>query len=78
MRSRLTLLLMACGIAVLAGCASQASKDSAREESGDILTAETIMKPSAPLKADDAVSGIAVTPDVKANRPAPKPEIEIG
>lgn len=75
-RSRATTFLTAFGFALLAGCATPGKKEEKRN--GDILTADTILKPAPPLKTDDTVSGISVSPDVKANRPPPKPEIDIG
>lgn len=76
MRSRTPTFLTVLGLALLAGCATPAKKEGKRD--GDILTAETILKPAPPLKADDSVSGISVSPDVKSNRPPPKPEINLG
>ncbi|MEP7043532.1 MAG: type II secretion system secretin GspD [Dokdonella sp.] len=78
MRFKLTTLLIACGVALLAGCATPARKDGTRPVNDDILTAETILKPVPPLKSDDAVSGINLNGDVKAKQPIPKPEIEVG
>lgn len=75
-RSRTPTFLTVLGLALLAGCATPAKKEGKRD--GDILTAETILKPAPPLKADDSVSGISVSPDVKSNRPPPKPEINLG
>ncbi|WP_291192123.1 type II secretion system secretin GspD [Dokdonella sp.] len=76
MRSRATTFLTVLSLALLAGCATPGNKEERRN--GDILTADTILKPAPPLKTDDTVSGISVSPDVKANRPPPTPEINIG
>lgn len=78
MRSRLPTLLLSLGIALLAGCAP--SKDATRPNAAnsDVLTAETILKPVPPTTSEEPVSGIAISPETKANRPAPKPEIEMG
>lgn len=75
-RSRTTTFLTVLGFALLAGCATPSKKEVKRD--GDILTADTILKPAPPLKTDDSVSGIVLNPDVKANRPPPKPEIDMG
>jgi len=76
-RFKLTTLLIACGVALLAGCATTPKKNGAAENS-DILTAETILKPVPPLKSDEPISGIALSTDVKAKQPIPKPEIQAG
>ncbi len=78
MRSRLPTLLLSLGIALLAGCAP--SKDATRPDAAnsDVLTAETILKPAPPTTSEEPVSGIAIAPETKANRPPPKPEIEMG
>ena len=78
MRFKLTPLLIACGVALLAGCATPAKKSEGQPENSDILTAETILKPVPPLKSDDTVKGIDLTADLKAKQPVPKPEIEVG
>lgn len=78
MRFKLTTLLIACGIALLAGCATSAKKGDRQPENSSILTAETILKPVPPLKSDDAVKGIDLSADLKAKQPVPKPEIEVG
>ncbi len=78
MRFKLTTLLIACGVALLAGCATSARKDGTPPVNDDILTAETILKPVPPMKSDDAVSGINLNGDVKAKQPVPKPEIQAG
>ncbi|MEO6689177.1 MAG: type II secretion system secretin GspD [Dokdonella sp.] len=77
MRSRLTTLLIAFGIALLAGCATNATKDP-RAPDSDILTADTILKPAPPIETHDGASGISVSPNANAHRPPPKPEIEAG
>ncbi|GAA0714277.1 type II secretion system secretin GspD [Dokdonella soli] len=77
MRSRLTTLLIACGLALLAGCAAPATKEK-RAESSDILTADTILKPAPPTLPTEGATGISVSPQTNANRPPPKPELEVG
>ena len=77
MRSRLTILLLSGGLALLAGCATPGPKAS-RGDDGDVLTAETILRPAPKLATDDGVSGISISPKADANRPPPKPEIEVG
>ena len=77
MRSRLTILLLSLGLALLGGCATPGPKTTQRA-GGDILTADTILKPAAPLPTDDGVSGIAISPEARSDRPPPKPEIEVG
>jgi len=76
-RFRLTILLLSLGLALLGGCATPGPKD-ARRADGDILTADTILKPATPLPTDDGVSGIAISPEARSDRPPPKPEIEVG
>jgi general secretion pathway protein D len=76
-RSRLTTLLMACGIALLAGCATPGTKEAHAPQS-DILTADTILNQAPPLPVDDGASGISVSPNASANRPPPKPEYDLG
>ena len=77
MRSRLTILLLCCGIVLLAGCATPGPRAS-RGADSDVLTADTILKPAPPLATDDGLSGIAISPKTDANRPPPKPEVEVG
>lgn len=76
MRSRLTTLLMVCGIALLTGCATTpaALKQPANS---DILTADTVLKP-APVTPPSDADRIVISPDKNVNRPPPKPEIEVG
>ena len=76
MRSRLTTLLLSLGLALLAGCASPGVKAPARDS--DVLTADTILKPAAPIAIEDGASGISISPKTDANRAPPKPEIEVG
>ncbi|MEO6689160.1 MAG: type II secretion system secretin GspD, partial [Dokdonella sp.] len=68
---------MAFGFALLAGCATNATKDP-RAPDSDILTADTILKPAPPIETHDGASGISVSPNANAHRPPPKPEIEAG
>lgn len=77
MRSKLTYLLFGCAIALLAGCATQAARTDRADDSG-VLTADTILKPSAPPPVEEPVSGISIAPEALANRPPPKPEIDVG
>lgn len=67
-------LLMALGIALLAGCATQASKHA----NSDILTANTILKPAPPIEPAEGPSGISLSSKTDVNRPPPTPEIEVG
>lgn len=76
MRSRLTTLLMVCGIALLTGCATTPAALKQRANS-DILTADTVLKP-APVTPPSETDSIAISPDKNVNRPPPKPEIEVG
>lgn len=76
MRSKPTILLTTLGVALLAGCAAPAPKQE-RAQNGDILTADTILKP-APKAPPEDIGGIAIAPEAKSDRPPPKPEIEIG
>ena len=77
MRSRLTTLLMALGMTLLAGCATPTAKRPQASNS-DILTADTILRPAPQTLASEDVTGIAISPDASANRPPPKPEIDVG
>jgi general secretion pathway protein D len=72
----LTTLLLSLGLVLLTGCASPGVKAPARD--ADILTADTILKPATPIATDDGASGISISPRTDANRPPPKPEIEVG
>jgi general secretion pathway protein D len=74
---RLTTLLIVLGIALLAGCATSATKDK-RAANADILTADTILKPAPSTIPDEGATGIAISPETNANRPPPKPELEVG
>ena len=74
---RLTTLLIVLGIALLAGCATPATKEK-RADNADILTPDTILKPAPQTLPEEGVTGISVSPEAKSNRPAPKPEIEVG
>jgi len=76
-RSRLTTLLMAFGIALLSGCATTATRKPGDADS-QILTADTILKPAPPIEPVDGASGISVSPSATANRPPPKPEYDMG
>ena len=76
MRSRLTTFLLSLGFVLLAGCASPGVKAPARDS--DVLTADTILKPAAPIAIEDGASGISISPKTDANRAPPKPEIEVG
>ncbi len=78
MRSRLTTLLCAFAMASLAGCATQQTKTPARAANSDVLTADTILKPAPSTAPEEDISGIAISPQASANRPPPKPEIEVG
>ncbi|MEO5623328.1 MAG: type II secretion system secretin GspD [Dokdonella sp.] len=75
MRSRLTTLLMVLGIALLTGCASPAPKQT-HASNAEILTPETILKPSPRTLPTDGP--ISIVPDTQSNRAPPKPEIEVG
>jgi len=75
-RSRLTTFLLSLGFVLLAGCASPGVKAPARDS--DVLTADTILKPAAPIAIEDGASGISISPKTDANRAPPKPEIEVG
>ena len=75
MRSRLSTLLMVCGLALLAGCATPGGKST---HSDTILTPDTILKPAPSLATDNGDTGIKISSDVSANKPPPKPEIEVG
>ncbi|MEP7098736.1 MAG: secretin N-terminal domain-containing protein, partial [Dokdonella sp.] len=75
-RSRLTTLLMVCGIALLTGCATTPAVNK-KPANSDILTPDTILKP-APVTAPSDFDGIAIGSDKNLNRPPPKPEIQVG
>ncbi|HEU4665617.1 MAG TPA: type II secretion system secretin GspD [Dokdonella sp.] len=77
MRSRLTILLLSLGLALLGGCATPGPR-APKSGGDDVLTAETILKPATPLPSDEGVSGIAISPNASAGREPPKPEIEVG
>lgn len=77
-RSRLSILLISLVLALLAGCASTQDATRATTDRGDILTADSILNTPPPLASDEPVEGIAVSPETKADRAPPKPEIERG
>ena len=77
MRSRLTTLLMVCGIALLTGCATTPAVKKTTAANPDILTPDTILKPAPNTLPSDA-EGLSIMPDKNANRPPPKPEIQVG
>ncbi|WP_300622317.1 type II secretion system secretin GspD [Dokdonella sp.] len=75
MRSKPTILLTTLGVVLLAGCATPAPKQG---QNSDILTADTILKPTAPLTSEDKISGLSIKPETKSDRPPPAPEIQVG
>ncbi len=77
MRSKPTILLTTLGVVLLAGCATPAPKQGQGQNS-DILTADTILKPTAPLTSEDKISGLSIKPETKSDRPPPAPEIQVG
>lgn len=77
MRFRLTTLLMAAGMALLAGCATPGTGQRPQRDDG-VLTADSILKPAPQSGPVEDTAGINISPETKANRPPPKPEIEIG
>ncbi|NCT66776.1 MAG: type II secretion system secretin GspD [Rhodanobacteraceae bacterium] len=68
-------LLIASGIALLAGCATPAPRE-ARQS--DVLTADTILKPAPTAPPVENVSGIQISSKADSNLPPPKPEIQVG
>ncbi|HVT33864.1 MAG TPA: type II secretion system secretin GspD [Rhodanobacteraceae bacterium] len=78
MPSRFIVPLTACALALLAGCASSPEKQGAGAKSSDILTADTILKPAAPIESSSPETGIAISPQALSDQEPPKPEIQIG
>jgi general secretion pathway protein D len=74
--SRFIVPLTACALALLAGCASSPEKQEAK--SSDILTADTILKPAAPIESSGPETGISISPQALSDQEPPKPEIQIG
>ncbi|WP_306582188.1 type II secretion system secretin GspD [Dokdonella sp.] len=77
MRSRLSVLLLSLGLVLLAGCTPPAATR-ADTSHADVLTADTILETTPAPVSDETVQGIAISPEAKADRPPPKPEIELG
>lgn len=67
---------MALTIVLLAGCATPATRP--QHANSSILTPDTILKPAAPLESGEGPSGISLSSQTDANRPPPKPEIDVG
>ncbi len=77
MRSRLSVLLLSLGLVLLAGCTPPVATR-ADTSHADVLTADTILETTPAPVSDETVQGIAISPEAKADRPPPKPEIELG
>ena len=75
MLSRFIAPLTACALVLLAGCATSPEKKA--ESTSDILTADTILKPVAPVEQTGA-TGIAISPQALSDQEPPKPEIQVG
>lgn len=78
MRSRLSVLLLSLGLGLLAGCAATSDATRMSGQHDDVLTAETILNTPPPIVSEEPVQGIAISPEAKADRAPPKPEIEPG
>lgn len=78
MRSKLSTLLLSLALALLVGCAPAKQSVRANADSGDILTADSILKGPPKTTVDQPVEGIAISPEAKADRAPPKPEIDLG
>lgn len=78
MRSRLSVLLLSLGLALLAGCAAISDTTRMSGKHDDVLTADTILNTPPPIVSEEPVQGIAISPEAKADRAPPKPEIEPG
>ena len=77
MLSRLIAPLTACALVLLAGCATSSEKKTEAGRS-DILTADTVLKPAAPIEPSGPDTGIAISPQALSDRDPPKPEIQVG
>ena len=77
MSSRLIAPLIACALVLLAGCATSPDKhaDSAKT---DILTPDTVLKPSAPIESTGPETGISISPQALSDQEPPKPELQVG
>jgi general secretion pathway protein D len=74
--SRLIAPLIACALVLLAGCAS--SPEHHDQSSSDILTADTILMPVAPVESGNADTGISLSSQAMTNQEPPKPELQVG
>ncbi|HKE47199.1 MAG TPA: secretin N-terminal domain-containing protein, partial [Rhodanobacteraceae bacterium] len=78
MPSRLIAPLTACALVLLAGCATSPEKQPSEEAKTDILTADTILKPAAPIEPSGPATGIAISPQALTDQEPPKPELQVG
>jgi general secretion pathway protein D len=75
-RSRFIVPLTVCALVLLAGCSTAEKK--ADSNDSDILTADTILKPAAPLDTGGDATGISIASQALGDQEPPKPEIQVG
>ena len=75
MPSRLIAPLTACVLVLLAGCATSPETKSSKS---DILTADTVLQPPAPIEPSGADTGISMSAQALSGREPSKPEIQVG
>jgi general secretion pathway protein D len=68
--------VIACTLVLLAGCAS--SPEHHDQGNGDILTADTILKPVAPVESGSPETGISLSSQALTDQEPPKPELQVG
>ncbi|CAG1002169.1 partial Secretin XpsD, partial [Gammaproteobacteria bacterium] len=78
MHSKFTTLLLSLALALLVGCTPTKQSVRADADHDDILTADSILRGPPQTTIDQPVEGIAISPEAKADRAPPKPEIELG
>jgi general secretion pathway protein D len=76
-RSRFIVPLTVCALVLLAGCSTTEKKADTSSDSR-ILTADTILKPAAPIDTGNATTGISIASQALGDQEPPKPEIQVG
>ena len=76
MRSRFIVPLTVCALVLLAGCSTAEKKPDSSDS--NILTADTILKPAAPIDSGGATTGISIASQALGDTEPPKPEIQVG
>jgi general secretion pathway protein D len=75
-QSRFIVPLTVCALVLLAGCSTAEKKPDTSDS--NILTADTILKPAAPLDTGGGPTGISIAAQALGDQEPPKPEIQVG